>query len=141
MNSLPNGVLFLCVANSARSQMAEALFRKLAGDCWPVASAGSQPASEVHPLAVEVLREMGLDTSGLRPKSLSEIDPTEVGTVITLCAEEVCPVFPRDVRRIHWPLPDPARAAATPEEQLAVFRQVREELRQRITRWLEEWRT
>jgi arsenate reductase len=121
--------------------MAEALFRKLAGDRWPVASAGSQPASEVHPLAVEALREVGLNTSGLRPKSLSEIDPNQFGTVITLCAEEFCPVFPHDVQRIHWPLPDPARAAGTPEEQLAAFRQVREELRKRITRWLEESRT
>ena len=104
---LPHSVLFLCVANSARSQMAEGLARGLGGDRLRVQSAGSEP-SRVNPLAVRVMAEIGIDLSGHRSKPVAEIDPSTVDTVITLCAEEVCPVFLSAARRLHWPLPDPA---------------------------------
>lgn len=100
-------ILFLCVANSARSQMAEGLARKLLGDRIAVQSAGSEP-SRVNPYAVEVMTEVGVDLSTHHSKSVETIDPATVGAVITLCAEEVCPVFLGKARRLHWPIPDPA---------------------------------
>ena len=124
------GLLFLCVANSARSQMAEGLARARFGGRVSVQSAGSQPGT-VHPDAVGVLAEIGIDISGQRSKHVDSIDPASVGTVITLCAEEVCPVFLRDVRRLAWPLPDPAGAGGT-EEQRARFRAARDEIAQRL---------
>jgi arsenate reductase len=131
------GVLFLCVANSARSQMAEAIARSLAGDRLPIQSAGSAP-SRVNPLAVKALDEIGLDASGQRSKSVDEIDRAGVDTVITLCAEEVCPVYLGAVRRLHWPLPDPAGHDESDDASLARFRAVRDELRDRIRRFLVE---
>jgi len=126
-------VLFLCVANSARSQMAEGLARQRFGDRVPVASAGSAP-SRVNPYAVEVMAEVGVDLAAHRSKSVDTIDPETVGTVITLCAEEVCPVFLGDVRRLHWPLPDPATQDPTVsrEAMLARFRAARDEIRARL---------
>ena len=100
-------ILFLCVANSARSQMAEGLARKIFGKRNAVQSAGSEP-SQVNPYAIEVMRELGVDLSTHHSKSVQTIDPASVGTVITLCAEEVCPVFLGKVRRLHWPIQDPA---------------------------------
>ena len=122
-------ILFLCVANSARSQMAEGLARMIFGDRVPVQSAGSEP-SKVNPYAVEVMRELGVDLTKHHSKSVQTIDPETVGTVITLCAEEVCPLWPGPIARLHWPLPDPA--AAEPEAQLERFRAVRDELRERL---------
>jgi len=107
MNAAPKGILFMCVANSARSQLAEGLARKIFGDRIPVQSAGSEP-STVNPYAVEVMKEVGVDLSSHRSKSVKAIDPASVHTVITLCAEEVCPVFLGKARRLHWPIPDPA---------------------------------
>ncbi len=104
---MTDGVLFLCVANSARSQMAEGIARARAGDRLSIQSAGSAP-SRVHPVAVQALAEIGIDASAQRSKSVDEIDRTTVDTVITLCAEEVCPLFLGAARRLHWPLPDPA---------------------------------
>jgi len=130
------GVLFLCVANSARSQMAEGIARSLAGRRLPVQSAGSAP-SRVNPLAVRALAEIGIDISGQRSKSVGEIDRDTVGMVITLCAEEVCPVYLGGARRLHWPLPDPAGHGESEEESLERFRAVRDELRRRISAWLE----
>jgi arsenate reductase len=127
----PPGILFLCVANSARSQMAEGLARAHFGDAVHVQSAGSKPSS-VHPLAVAALAEVGIDLSRQRSKSVAEIDAGAVDLVVTLCAEEVCPVFPRRVRKIHWPLPDPAEEPATAEHPLDAFRAVRDELARRI---------
>lgn len=121
-------LLFLCVANSARSQMAEGLARALFPDLR-VQSAGSRPAT-VNPHAIAAMAEIGLDISGHRAKAVNEIDPTTVDLVITLCAEEVCPVFPGRVQRLHWPLEDPA--GAPPEAQPERFRAVREELRRRL---------
>ncbi|MFN7962853.1 MAG: arsenate reductase ArsC [Thermoanaerobaculia bacterium] len=131
------GLLFLCVANSARSQMAEALARKLAVPELSVQSAGSMP-SRVNPLALAVLAELGLDASAQRSKSVAEIDPATVATVITLCAEEVCPVYLGPARRLHWPLPDPAGPAASPEAALERFRTVRDELARGIRAFLAE---
>jgi arsenate reductase (thioredoxin) len=119
-------ILFLCVANSARSQMAEGLGRMIFGDRIPVQSAGSEPAT-VNPYAVEVMRELGVDLTTHTSKSVQSIDPATVGTVITLCAEEVCPVFLGKARRLHWPIPDPAsKDPSIPrEEMLARFRTAR----------------
>jgi arsenate reductase len=129
------GLLFLCVANSARSQMAEGIARQLAGDRLRVQSAGSEP-TRLNPLAAAALAEVGIDASGQRSKSVDEIDRTAVDTVITLCAEEVCPVYLGAARRLHWPLPDPAGHAEGEEASLARFRAVRDELARRIEAFL-----
>lgn len=132
-------VLFLCVANSARSQMAEGLARKLFGDRVRVQSAGSEP-SQVNPYAIEVMREIGIDLGTHRSKSVQTIDPSTVGTVITLCAEEVCPVFLGKARRLHWPIPDPAsKDPSVPrEEMLERFRTARDTIRGMLERLVEE---
>jgi arsenate reductase len=128
-------VLFLCVANSARSQMAEGLARAAAPSAYHFLSAGSAPGP-LHPLAVAALAEVGIDISRQRAKGLSDIALTAVDTVVTLCAEEVCPVVPGHVRRIHWPLPDPARVVGSDAERLAAFRAARDRLRQLLpTLW------
>jgi thioredoxin type arsenate reductase len=126
------GVLFLCVANSARSQMAEGIARALAPPDIKIWSAGSQPTS-VRREAIAVLREIGIDISNYRSKAVSQIPPSEVDTVITLCAEEQCPVFLGKANRLHWALPDPAAGTGTEEETLAAFRETRDELRRRIS--------
>lgn len=127
------GILFLCVANSARSQMAEGLARMLFGDTASVQSAGSQP-SRVNPYASEVMHELGVDLSSHSSKSVQTIDPQTVHTVVTLCAEEVCPVFLGKARRLHWPIPDPASddASLSREEMLARFRTARDAIRERL---------
>ena len=127
------GLLFLCVANSARSQMAEGLARTLFGDRVRVQSAGSTP-SRVNPYAVEVMHEVGVDLATHRSKSVDTIDPTSVDIVITLCAEEVCPVFFGAVRRLHWPIQDPASAdpALSREEMLTRFRAARDQIQGRL---------
>ena len=134
---MSRGVLFLCVANSARSQMAEAIARHLAGDRLPIQSAGSAP-SQVNPLAIHALTEIGIDASSQRSKPVADIDRSAVGTVITLCAEEVCPVYLGAARRLHWPLPDPAGHQEPAEASLARFRSVRDELSRRISEWLHQ---
>jgi arsenate reductase len=127
------GVLFLCVANSARSQMAEGLARRLFGARLAVQSAGSKPL-RVNPYAIEVMREVGVDLSSHSSKSVEAIDAKTVGTVITLCAEEVCPVFLGKVRRVHWPIQDPASddPALSREQMLTRFRTARDQLQSRI---------
>ncbi len=127
-----NRILFMCVANSARSQMAEGLARNLLKNV-EVMSAGSRP-SKVNPYAIEALAEQWIDISGHRSKSVDEIDPNHVDLVITLCAEEVCPVFPGRVRRLHWPIPDPASndPSLNPEEMRKRFRTARDEIKERI---------
>ena len=131
-----DSILFLCVANSARSQMAEGLARSLFGGRVLVQSAGSEP-SVVNPFAIEVMRESGIDISGHRSKSVQTIDPATVGTVITLCADEVCPAFLGRATRLHWPIEDPAtRDPSVPrEEMLARFRTARDEIRRRLEAW------
>jgi len=123
--------LFMCVANSARSQMAEGLARSLAPEGARVYSAGTRPAS-VHPLAIRAMAEIGIDLSGHRSKGLDAIPTDEIGTVVTLCADEVCPVFAGDVDRLHWPLPDPAACNGSDEARLQSFRDVRDELARRV---------
>lgn len=139
MTNHAQGILFLCVANSARSQMAEGLGRMILGDRVPVMSAGSEP-SKVNPYAIEVMRELGVDLSTHHSKSVETIDPATVGTVITLCAEEVCPVFLGQARRLHWPIPDPAsKDPSVPrEEMLARFRAARDTLRTMLERFVRE---
>jgi arsenate reductase len=127
----PRGLLFLCVANSARSQMAEGLARSLAPPEVKVWSAGSRPTT-VRPEAIAVLAEIGVDIAHHRSKAVAEIPADEVDTVITLCGEEECPLFLGRATRLHWGLPDPAAVAGSEAERLDAFRAVRDELRQRI---------
>ncbi|HUF24316.1 MAG TPA: arsenate reductase ArsC [Vicinamibacterales bacterium] len=122
------GVLFLCVANAARSQMAEALARSLYGDRLSVQSAGSM-ATRVHDVAVAAMKDRGIDISAARSKSVDTIDPASVDVVITLCAEEVCPIWPGRIERLHWPLPDPA---APGDDRLQRFRATRDEIERRL---------
>ena len=127
----PLGVLFLCVANSARSQLAEGIARSLAPPGVTVWSAGSQP-TRVRPEAIAALAEIGIDISGHRSKSVSEIPAAEVDTVITLCGEEECPVFLGKARRLHWGLPDPRWCRRIDAERADAFRRTRDELRRRL---------
>jgi protein-tyrosine-phosphatase len=128
-------VLFLCVANSARSQLAEGLARRLAPASVDVASAGSEPGT-IRREAVAVLAERGIDASSQRSKGIEAIDAERVTHVVTLCAEEVCPVFPGDVERLHWPLPDPARVEGE-ADRLEAFRAARDAIEARLREWLE----
>lgn len=139
MGSDAAGILFLCVANSARSQMAEGLGRMVLGSRVPVMSAGSEP-SRVNPCAIEVMREIGVDLSSHRSKPVDAIDPAAVGTVITLCAEEVCPVWLGSARRLHWPIPDPASddPSLSRDDLLARFRAARDAIRARLERFAGE---
>lgn len=130
------GVLFLCVANSARSQMAEGLARFMAPAGVKIWSAGSRPTA-VRPEAVAVLAELGVDISHHRAKAVAEIPADEVDTVITLCGEEECPLFLGNVTRLHWGLPDPAAVKGSAVERLEAFRAVRDELRSRLEALLE----
>ena len=127
----PQSLLFLCVANSARSQLAEGLARTLAPAGVRALSAGSEPTT-IRPEAVRALGEIGVDASGLRAKGLDEIDLASVELVVTLCGEETCPVLPGAPTRLHWALPDPAAATGDDEDRLAAFRAVRDELAQRL---------
>lgn len=127
----PRHVLFLCVANSARSQLAEGIARGLAPATTRISSAGSQ-ATRVNPLAVQVLAEIGIDASKQYSKSVDSIPPGDVDVVITLCAEEVCPVFLGKALRLHWGLPDPAGVVGSEAERLDAFRRARDELRRRL---------
>lgn len=127
----PKHALFLCVANSARSQMAEGVGRQLAPEGIRVSSAGSEPSS-VRPQAVEALAEIGIDASGHRSKNFDEFEADDVDCVITLCAEENCPVWLGDAWRVHWALPDPAAATGSDEEILDSFRGVRNEIQRRL---------
>jgi arsenate reductase len=131
---MADGVLFLCVANSSRSQMAEGLARALAPG-RPVFSAGSAP-SQLNPFAVRAMAELAIDISGHHAKAMSGIPAASVGTAITLCAEEVCPLFPHDVELLHWPFPDPAAATGDDAAKLAAFAHVRDQIRARLEQWL-----
>ena len=128
----PTSILFLCVANSARSQMAEGLARQLFPG-FQIQSAGSRP-SRVNPYAVEVMAEVGIDASAQTSKSVQDIAPATVEMVITLCAEEVCPLFLGKAERLHWPIPDPASddPTLTPEDLRSRFRAGRDEIRRRL---------
>ena len=129
-------VLILCTGNSARSQMAEGLLRHLGGGRFEVESAGTHPGS-VRPEAVAAMREVGIDISGHRSKSVEEFAGREFDAVITVCdhAREHCPVFPGRTERVHWSFEDPAAAGGDEAARLAVFRRVRDEIKERLSEW------
>ena len=131
-------ILFLCTGNSCRSQMAEGFARHFAPDGVVFYSAGTAPRA-IHPLAIQVMQEVGIDISRQRPKSLEEIPLDHVDLLITLCgdAAESCPVLPVKVERRHWPLRDPALAHGTPEQILEIFRGVRDQIRVKVEALLE----
>ena len=126
-------MLFLCTHNSARSQMAEGLLRHLAGDRFEVMSAGTE-ATRIRPLAIQAMEEIGIDVSGQESKTLDQYLEEPFDYVITVCddANEACPFFPGARNRLHWSFEDPSRAEGSEEERLAVFRRVRDEIRERI---------
>lgn len=127
----------MCVANSARSQLAEGLARHLFKSPAQIESAGSQP-SKVNPFAVRVLNELGIDTTRQFSKSVDDLSPDFVANldyVITLCAEEVCPILISKAKKLHWPLPDPAGKNGTEEEQIERFRVTRDEIKKRLKSW------
>ena len=128
----PRGVLLLCVHNSARSQMAEGFARATAPAECEIWSAGSEP-TKVHPMAIQVMKEVGIDISGQRSKHVDDVPFAQLDTVVTLCGESdvQCPTLRASVRRVHWPLPDPA--AAPENRQLQAFREVRDEIRWRVS--------
>ena len=127
----PPAILILCTGNSCRSHLAEGILRNALGESFRVESAGSKPAGYVHPLAIKVMNEIGIDISAHHSKHLDAFLDDRVETVITVCgnADQVCPIFPGQVNRHHWGFDDPAHATGSEEEQLAVFRRVREEIR------------
>ena len=124
-------ILILCTGNSCRSHLAEGILRAAAGDILNAQSAGSMPAGYVHPFAIQVMKEIGIDISGHHSKHMDEFLKQPVETVITVCgnADQACPMFPGQVNRYHWGFDDPAHATGTNEEKLAVFRRVRDEIR------------
>ncbi|HTH70948.1 MAG TPA: arsenate reductase ArsC [Candidatus Saccharimonadales bacterium] len=126
-------VLFLCTHNSARSQMAEGLLRRLGGDRFEAHSAGTE-ATGVRPLAIQAMAELGIDISKQTSKTLDPYVDQGFDYVVTVCddANESCPIFPNATHRLHWSLPDPSKATGNEAERLAVYRKVRDELRARI---------
>ena len=132
-------VLILCTGNSCRSQMAEGFLRDFGGDAYEAHSAGTTP-SAVNPLAVEAMREAGVDISQQRSKNVTEYLGQHFPVIITVCdnAAKNCPIFPGPALRLHWPFQDPAEATGTPEERIAVFRKVRDEISLRIQSWIAE---
>ena len=124
-------LLILCTGNSCRSHLAEGILRAAAGDILDVQSAGSKPAGYVHPLAIQAMKEIGIDISGHRSKHMDEFLNQPIETVITVCgnADQACPMFPGQVNRHHWGFYDPAHATGTDDEKLAVFRRVRDEVK------------
>lgn len=144
----PERILFLCTGNSCRSHMAEGLLRAMAGERCESLSAGARPAGYVHPLAIQVMQELGIDISGQRSKSINEFLPpagTPPQLIISVCsnADRDCPVFPAEVARQHWPFDDPAHAVGSEVERLREFRRVRDEIRLRLAKFLSErgWST
>lgn len=131
MSSKKPNILILCTGNSCRSHMAEGILRAAAGDLLDVQSAGSKPAGYVHPLAIKALAEIGIDISSHHSKHMDEFLSQDVETVITVCgnADQACPMFPGQLNRHHWGFDDPAHATGSEDEQMAVFRRVRDEIR------------
>jgi len=135
-------VLILCTGNSCRSQMAEAFLRKYQGDRYEVASGGTEPKSEVHPLAVRVMNEIGIDIGGQRPKNLTEfLGKAAVRHLLIVCdkANSSCPrIWPGTFSRSYLPFDDPADAQGTADQQLEVFRRVRDEISDAMKTWKPE---
>lgn len=132
-------VLILCTGNSCRSQMAEALWESLGSGSWQSESAGSKPSGYVHPLAIQAMQEMDIDISEYQSKSLDQFQNQPFDLVVTVCdnAKESCPVFPGAKTTLHWPFQDPADATGTEEEQMTVFRRIRDEIRDKIETYLQ----
>lgn len=130
-------VLFLCTHNSARSQMAEGFLRSMAGDRFDVASAGTE-ATQVHPLAVRAMMEIGVDVSRHTSKIVDQFVAQPWDYVITVCdaANEACPMFPKKSSRLHWSFDDPSQATGSDDQKLEVFRQVRDQIKRRIADWI-----
>lgn len=128
----PKRVLFICVQNSARSQMAEGMARHFLGHQTDCMSAGSQPALRVHPMAVAVMAEIGIDISNHKPKSLSDVDLSRFDLVIALCAEEQCPVLPASIKKESWNLTDPAAFDLPDDQLIKKFRKIRDEIRKKV---------
>jgi arsenate reductase len=126
----PPAILILCTGNSCRSHLAEGILRAALNDGFRVASAGSHPAGYVHPLAIRAMAEIGIDISLHRSKHMRDFLTDEVETVITVCgnADQSCPLFPGQMNRHHWGFDDPAHATGSEEEQMDVFRRVRDEI-------------
>lgn len=126
-------ILFLCVANSARSQLAEGVAKSIIGNKAEIQSAGSEPSGKVQEWAVRALKEKNLDISRYKSKGIQDLPAgflANLDYVITLCQEEVCPVLPSTAKRLHWPIPDPA--AASEEEKPDAFRRARDDIKNRI---------
>lgn len=123
-------VLILCTGNSARSQMAEGLWNRDGGEDWEVQSAGSSPAGYVHPLAIQVMNEIGIDISSNRSKRMDDVSREGLDLVVTVCdkAKEFCPILPDVKKQLHWPFDDPAAIQGTNDEKLRAFRRVRNEI-------------
>jgi arsenate reductase len=124
-------ILILCTGNSCRSHLAEGILQNALGQGFNVQSAGFQPAGRVHPLAIQAMKELGIDISDHRSKHLNDFLQQPMETVITVCgkADQACPIFPGQVNRYHWAFDDPAHATGTDEEKLAMFRRVRDEIK------------
>ncbi|NOZ48745.1 MAG: arsenate reductase ArsC [Chloroflexi bacterium] len=135
---LKNNILFLCTGNSCRSQMAEGWVNALLGDRWQARSAGTAPSGYVHPLAIRAMSEVGIDISGGYSKDADEFRHITFDLVITVCddANEACPVWLREGKVVHSGFDDPAKAEGSEEERMAVFRRVRDEIRQRLPGYL-----
>ena len=137
MGILQKGILFLCTGNSCRSQMAEGFARKMLPNDLKIFSAGLE-SKGVHPIAVKVMQEVGIDISHQKSKNISEIPLDKINIIITLCGDtaERCPIFPGKVKRIHWALKDPAKARGSEEEIAKVFRKVRDKIKSYIINYL-----
>jgi arsenate reductase len=135
-------VLILCTGNSCRSHLAEGILRAAASDIIDVHSAGSKPAGYVHPKAIEVMKEIGIDISGHSSKHMNDFLGQNIHTVITVCgnADQACPMYPGQVNRHHWGFDDPAHATGTEEEILAVFRRVRDEIQKVFGAYAAGWK-
>ncbi len=137
---MPARVLFLCTGNSARSQMAEGLLRHFAGEHFEAYSAGLEPKA-VNPYAIQAMHEIGLDISGHKSKSVMDyLGRVHMGTVITVCgnAEANCPIFPFSTQRLYWPFEDPAAFVGTEEDTVQKFRDIRDQISERLEAWLRE---
>jgi len=138
-NKMKPSILILCTGNSCRSHLAEGILRAVAGDFLDVHSAGSKPAGYVHPLGIQVMKEISIDISAHHSKHMNDFLNQDIETVITVCgnADQACPLFPGQLNRHHWGFDDPAHATGTDEEKLAVFRRVRDEIRRVFTAYAE----
>lgn len=142
MSSDKPKVLILCTGNSCRSHMAEGFLRRAGGDLFEVHSAGSRPAGYVHPKAIVVMHEAGVDISRHTSKHMDQFLNQAIDTVITVCddANEACPIFPGQAHRYHWSFEDPAKATGTEEEIMATFRRIRDEIRKTFEAFADGYR-